>query len=195
MLRRTLAPLDSYLGDAAILDEAAFIARYAWPMFVAPEPPPELKSRLQRPETVLDEIGDETTIDLMAPGMAAASLEALCLEVRPINPGQSRMRIGRSPSSDVVLIDQSVSRAHAEISWEPSTERAVLMDLDTKNGTTVDQRKLAPRQEAILVPGCTISFGSLVVRYYSPRTFRTWIASGAPRSGASPSKWPSEETD
>lgn len=190
MLRRYLPPLDSYLGDATTMDEAAFLARYRWPVLVTPEPTPDLLSKLKRPETVVEEVGDETQLDLMAPGMAGASLDALCLELRPLDAQRNRIRIGRSPNSDVVLIDQSISRAHADILWDAPSERAVLIDLETKNGTSVDQRRIDPRQETILVAGCLITFGSLVTRYYSPKAFRTWLAAGAPRSGASPAKWP-----
>jgi hypothetical protein len=190
VLRRDLAPLDSYLADAMSLDEDAFADRYAWPVLVTPEPSPDLMRKLRRPDTVIQDQVTLTETDPMAPGMVGASLDALCLLVRPLDPGRTRMRIGRAPSADVVLIDESISRVHAELSWDPALERATLMDMDTKNGTFVDQRRLDPKKETLLVPGCVVSFGSLATRYYSPRTFRAWLATGAPRSGASPAKWP-----
>lgn len=193
MLRRYLPPLDSYLGDATTMDESAFLSRYRWPVLVTPEPTQDLLSKLKRPETVVDEIGDDTLLDVMNPGMAGASLDALCLVLRPLDAQRQRIRIGRSPNSDVVLIDHSISRAHADLLWDPASERAVLIDLDTKNGTSVDQRTLEPRKETILVSGSLVTFGSLVTRYYSPKGFRTWLVAGAPRSGASPAKWPGSE--
>jgi hypothetical protein len=190
VLRRDLAPLDSYLADAMSLDEHAFADRYCWPVLVTPEPSPDLMRKLRRPDTVVQDQVTLTEMDPMAPGMVGASLDALCLVIRPLDPGRTRMRIGRAPSADVVLIDESISRVHAELSWDPAVERALLMDMDTKNGTFVDQRRLDPKKETLLVPGCVVSFGSLATRYYSPRTFRAWLATGAPRSGASPAKWP-----
>jgi hypothetical protein len=190
VLRRDLAPLDSYLADAMSLDEDAFTARYAWPVLVTPPPSPDLMRKLRRPDTVVQDQVTLPEIDPMAPGMVGASLDALCLLVRPLDPGRTRMRIGRAPGADVVLIDESVSRVHAELTWDETIERATLADLDTKNGTFVDQRRLPPRKETFLVPGCVVSFGGLTTRFYSPRTFRAWLATGAPRSGASPAKWP-----
>ena|SRR5688572_5328214 len=190
MLRRDLAPLDSYLADAMSLDEDGFMDRYPWPVLVTPEPSPDLMRKLKRPDTVIQDQVTLPDMDPMAPGMVGASLDALCLLVRPLDRGRTRMRIGRAPSNDVVLIDESISRFHAELEWDATIERATLMDLDTKNGTFVDQKRLAPRTETFLVPGCLVSFGGLSTRYYSPRTFRAWLATGAPRSGASPAKWP-----
>ncbi len=191
MLRRDLAPLDSYLADAMSMDVAAFCDRYPWPVLVTPEPSPDLMRRLRRPETVVQEVTMSTQdLDPMAPGMVGASLDALCLLVRPLDPGRTRMRIGRAPSADVILIDESISRTHAELEWDRPAERALLTDLGTKNGTVVDHRRLAPRQSVLLVPGSVVMFGSLATRFYSPRTFRAWLATGAPRSGASPGKWP-----
>ena len=189
MLRRDLAPLDSYLADAMQLDEAAFVDRYPWPVLVTPEPSPDLMRKLKRADTVVQQI-TLSEMDPMAPGMVGASLDALCLQVRPLDPGRTRMRIGRAPSADVVLIDESISRVHAELTWDRGIERAMLIDLETKNGTFVDQRRLSPGKETTLVPGCVVAFGGLATRYYSPRTFRAWLATGAPRSGASPCKWP-----
>jgi hypothetical protein len=191
MLRRDLAPLDTYLADAMSLDDETFIDRYPWPVLVTPEPTRDLSRKLRRPpDTLIQEAITVADVDPMAPGMVGASLDALCLPVRPLDPGRTRMKIGRAPGADVVLIDESISRQHAELIWDKGTERGILIDLDAKNGTFVDQRRLAPRQETLLMPGCVIGFGGLVTRYYSPRTFRAWLATGAPRSGASPAKWP-----
>jgi hypothetical protein len=196
MLRRDLAPLDTYLADATSLEDEAFIDRYPWPVLITPAPSPELRRQLRRrPDTVVQAAPTLEDVDPMAPGMVGACLDALCLLVRPLDPGRTRMKIGRAPNSDVVLIDESVSRQHAELDWDRTAQRSLLKDLGTKNGTYVDQRRLEPDEEAQLMPGCLITFGALVVRYYSPRTFRAWLATGAPRSGASPSKWPRSERD
>jgi hypothetical protein len=190
MLRRDLPPLDAYLADATSLDDAAFVDRHPWPVLVTPEPSPDVLSKIRRPDTVVSDDITMPQVDPMAPGMVGASLDALCLELRPLDRTQSRILIGRSPGTDIVLIDESVSRHHAELRWDRATERGTLCDLETKNGTFVDQKRLDPRREVSLAAGTVIAFGALVTRYYPPRAFRAWLATGAPRSGASPGKWP-----
>ncbi|MCK6552483.1 FHA domain-containing protein [Myxococcota bacterium] len=193
MLRKDLPPLDSYLADAMSLDPSEFLARYHWPMLVIPEPNPAVMAKITRPETV---IRDDPTLmassDPTSPRMSGASLDALCLEVRP-KPGSSadRITLGRSPEADVVLIDETISRIHAELAWDRERERAMLTDHGGRNGTQVDGLRLPEHGRTVLVPGAVVAFGALVTRYYSPRAFLAWLSTGAPRAGASPGVWPS----
>jgi DNA-binding winged helix-turn-helix (wHTH) protein len=74
--------------------------------------------------------------------------------------------VGRDPGSRVWLDSSSVSRRHARIRVEGG--RAVLEDLDSKNGTRIgDTRVIAATP---LTDGDTVKFGSIEV------TFRTWAA-------------------
>lgn len=193
MLRPDLAPLDAYLGDAASLSDEAFLARYPWPVLVIPEPSPDVLSRIRRPETVIQDAGSHTLTSEIAlgPSMTGASLDALCLMARPKRgPASNRVSIGRSPDADVVLLDESVSRFHAELSWGASKENCVLTDLGAKNRTWLDEVQLAPHVRAELFPGAAVTFGSLGIRFYSPSAFLSWVNLGAPRSGAAPASWP-----
>lgn len=189
MLRPDLAPLDAYLGDAASLTEAEFLVRYPWPVLVIHEPSADVLSRIRRPETVIQEISVKTMtfdVDLSHPRVGA-SLDALCLMARPRRGvASNRVSMGRSPDADVVLLDESVSRFHAEISWGASKERCVLTDLGAKNGTFVDGVRLSAHVRAELFPGSAVTFGSLSARFYSPSGFFAWLEVGAPRSGAAP---------
>jgi hypothetical protein len=192
MLRKDLPPLDTYLADATTLDPAKFFARYPWPMLIIPEPDKAVLAMIKQPDTM---IHDESTlmaeIDPTSPRSSGASLDALCLEVRP-KPGSTadRITLGRSPEADVVLIDETISRMHAVISWDGERERAMLHDLGGRNGTFVDTVRLPPNGHAALVPGAVVAFGALVTRFYSPRAFLAWLSTGAPRAGASPGVWP-----
>jgi hypothetical protein len=191
MLRRNLPPLDAYLADAMSLDEAAFAERYVWPMLVLPEPPPKIKAQLSRPDTLLTEM--ETMVvegDPTSPLLSGASLNALCLELRPRRMSAKTITIGRSPDADVILIAETISRLHAELTWDPKRGSAVLRDLGGKNGILVDDARVPPQGKTELLPGAVIAFGGLVTRYHSPKSFHTWLWSGAPRAGASPGHWP-----
>lgn len=69
--------------------------------------------------------------------------------------------LGRAPGSTVQLTDNRVSRRHALI--EVTGTAPLLTDLDSTNGTTVnDEPVAAPRA---LVPGDVISLGGLVLRF------------------------------
>jgi RsiW-degrading membrane proteinase PrsW (M82 family)/pSer/pThr/pTyr-binding forkhead associated (FHA) protein len=69
-------------------------------------------------------------------------------QVVVLGPGR-RLRIGRGRESDVVLHDPKVSRAHAELSYEPDG-RVVLADLGSSNGTWVNGRRF---QEPVSLRG------------------------------------------
>jgi FHA domain-containing protein len=193
VLRKNLPPLDAYLADAATLDAVDFLARYVWPVLIIPEPDPEVLAQISRPNTVAYE--DVPTMmmpaDPMSPLLSGASLDALCLEVRPKKGGSTEsITLGRSPDVDVVLIDETISRVHASIAWDKVKERAILTDLGGKNGTHVDDIRLSANGRISLMPGSVITFGALVTRYHSPRSFYAWLSTGAPRAGAAPGVWP-----
>lgn len=193
MLRPDLAPLDAYLGDAVSLDEAQFLERYPWPVFVIPEPSEDVLKRIRRPETVIQDASSNTMTSEIAlsPAMSGASLDALILSARPKRgPASNRVSIGRSPDADIVVLDESVSRFHAELSWGASKEACVLTDLGAKNGTVLDGVELAPHLRAELFGGAAVTFGSVATRFYTPRAFLSWLSAGAPRSGAAPKGWP-----
>lgn len=66
--------------------------------------------------------------------------------------------VGRASTSDIVIADRQVSKAHALFrgagnDWD-------LSDLGSRNGTCVDDRRLVPRGDAVPVrSGAILSFG------------------------------------
>lgn len=93
-------------------------------------------------------------------------------ETRPgVEPGaavpyefdQSRIRIGRAPSSDVVLPHRSVSTLHATI--EQRGGRYVLVDHGTTNGSRVNGQKLVPERPKPLRDGDRIDLGAFVLAW------------------------------
>lgn len=58
-----------------------------------------------------------------------------------------KMIIGRKSDSDIPLPDESASRAHAEIYFEPSSSAVTITDLGSTNGTYVNRERLVqPRR-------------------------------------------------
>lgn len=193
MLRPDLAPLDAYLGDAISLRPEVFLERYPWPVLVIPEPSSDVLSRIRRPETVINEAAVNTLTSEIKVGasLTGASLDALCLMARPKRgTASNRVSMGRSPDADIVFLDESVSRFHAELSWGGSKENCVLTDLGAKNHTWLDGVQLAPQVRADLFSGAVVVAGSLAMRFYTPTAFLNWLSQGAPRFGAAPGSWP-----
>lgn len=67
--------------------------------------------------------------------------------------------VGRAPTNDIVLLDDSVSRHHARIDSGPAGAR--LIDLGSTNGTWRNGKRAADEP---LRPGDEIRFGAVVVR-------------------------------
>ena len=72
--------------------------------------------------------------------------------------------VGRHPASAIWINAASVSRSHAKITVSPA--RVLIVDLDSRNGTFVDGRRLSGPHH--LLDGAEVTFGSERV------TFREW---------------------
>src|SRR4051812_6757191 len=77
---------------------------------------------------------------------------------RPIT---TTVAIGRSPDSDFVIDDRTVSRHHATIRHE--SELWILVDLGSTNGTRVNGRRIDGR--AVIKPGDELGFGAATARF------------------------------
>lgn len=70
--------------------------------------------------------------------------------------------LGRTPENDVVIAETAVSKTHARFSCDFRGEWKV-MDLGSRNGTTVNGRRLAADQSAPINFGDPIILGGLAV--------------------------------
>lgn len=84
---------------------------------------------------------------------------------------RSRITVGRTPSSDVVLNEPSVSAQHA---WFELDEYGSLMiqDAGSKNGTIVNGRRLGTREVSWIQPMDQIKFGSISTFTCTPAVLR-----------------------
>ena len=56
--------------------------------------------------------------------------------------GGEETLIGRSPTTDITLLDEGISREHALIVYDPETGDHTIEDLQSTNGTKVNGRRI-----------------------------------------------------
>jgi hypothetical protein len=102
---------------------------------------------------------------------------------RELAPPESRLVIGRGDEADWVILDEELSREHAELrcGWDGTTIR----DLGSKNGTRVAGRPIT--EPVALHDGARIELGALVLVFRDPaeRHLR-----GEPADGPAPAPVP-----
>src|SRR5262249_34230845 len=113
---------------------------------------------------------------------------------RALPPPESRLIIGRGDEANWVILDEDLSRAHAEIrrGWDGVT----VVDLGSKNGTRVDGAR-AGGGPAALRDGAALALGKVVFRFRDPAE-RHLVGEPAatplrarPMPGPAPSRTPS----
>jgi hypothetical protein len=84
---------------------------------------------------------------------------------RTLPPPEARIVVGRGDDADWVILDEELSRTHAEVrrAWDGTTIR----DLGSKNGTRVDGEAIGDR-EVDLHDGARIELGDVVLHFRDP---------------------------
>jgi diguanylate cyclase (GGDEF)-like protein len=72
--------------------------------------------------------------------------------------------IGRQPECDICIADDSISRAHAEISKDHEKECTVT-DLDSTNGTYLNDRRIQPKELVTLKDGDLLKVGNIILKF------------------------------
>lgn len=73
------------------------------------------------------------------------------------------MTIGRDPTADLCVADQSISRKHAKILKQGET--VFVTDLGSSNGTYVNDKKLSPGEPVILAKEDMIKAGNSILKF------------------------------
>jgi len=151
-------------GDSGSVGHGTIIELGAYRVRVSAAPAGAVATSLQRTESLAREL----VRSLLGEG-AAPSLE---IERGP-GAGTSRalpspeatLVIGRGDEAAWVILDEDLSRTHAEIrrGWDGVT----VVDLGSKNGTRVDGRKVGA-EPVLLRDGATLTLGHLVMRFRDP---------------------------
>ncbi|MEK7468979.1 MAG: FHA domain-containing protein [Planctomycetota bacterium] len=78
-------------------------------------------------------------------------------------PLTGRGRIGRQMGCMVRIDDSRASREHAQVDYDPQLKHHFVTDLESRNGTYVNDTKIS--EATVLNPGDTIRIGDTVMRY------------------------------
>ncbi len=113
-------------------------------------------------------------------GEAKLSDEAAHYEAYPVikrgdSPWAGRISIGRTRTNDIVVEESAVSKLHAYIQGEPP--EATIMDVNSRNGVTVNGVKLSPNTPAPIASGAAFSLGSVAFVYYDAGAFFDFVRS------------------
>jgi len=85
---------------------------------------------------------------------------------RELAPPESRLVIGRGDDAHWIILDEDLSREHAEVrrGWDGVFVR----DLDSKNGTFIDNAPVDADGSSLLYDGATITLGNLAILFRDP---------------------------
>jgi len=155
-------------GDHGAIGDGLAFQFGACQVAVAPAPPGVAASPPQRTESLARELVRGLLGDGAAPALEVveqrAEVGAIVGARRALAPPESTLVIGRGDEAGWTIADEDLSRAHAEIrhGWDGIT----LVDLESKNGTEVDGRRVTGR--VVVRDGARIALGALVLRFDDP---------------------------
>jgi hypothetical protein len=144
------------VGDGVTLELGSYRVRITpAPAGAAPAPPQRTESLARELMRSLLGDGAQPTLELTT-GPGAPSSRALA-------PPESSLVIGRGDEANWIILDEDLSRAHAEIrrGWDGTR----IIDLGSKNGTRVDGTNVA---EAPLHDGARIELADVVFVFRDP---------------------------
>jgi hypothetical protein len=94
--------------------------------------------------------------------------------------------LGRGSSVDVIVPFETVSRRHARVTWDEAGQLTIT-DEDSKNGTFVNGKELAPNTPAPLNDGDQVKLGDVGGVFLMPPSFHQRLReTQKPRSSARP---------
>ena len=82
-------------------------------------------------------------------------------QVLPFKLNDELTTLGSDPDNSIVIDNAAISSFHAEIRFEPSGKVYEIIDLDSRDGTRVNGKKIMRRH---LENGDTIHFGQVVAK-------------------------------
>jgi hypothetical protein len=95
-------------------------------------------------------------------------------ETRP-NPFEEGISVGRAAVNDVVLPHKSISRFHAYLQCEATSDRWALADAASRNGTFADGVPLKANVPSLLGGANRLRIGDLDLTFLSAEAFVRWL--------------------
>jgi hypothetical protein len=81
---------------------------------------------------------------------------------RDVSADQQTVTLGRLASNDIVIAEASISKVHAAFALEPGSD-ATIVDLGSRNGTTVNGKRITPHKPLPISFGDPIVVGGVAV--------------------------------
>jgi predicted component of type VI protein secretion system len=151
-------------GDSASIGHGMIVELGKYRVRVSPAPADARATPPQRTESLARELVRSLLGEGAAPWLEIErGTNAGTRRLLP--PPEAKLVIGRGDEATWVILDEDLSRAHAEIrrGWDGVT----VVDLDSKNGTRVDGAKLGS-EPVELHDGATLALGDIVMRFRDP---------------------------
>jgi diguanylate cyclase (GGDEF)-like protein len=76
----------------------------------------------------------------------------------------NNMVIGRQPDCDICIVDDSISRSHAEISKDHENKYTAT-DLDSTNGIYLNNIRINPKESVTLIDGDLLKVGNTILKF------------------------------
>ena len=182
MLRTEPIFLQGFLREADELSEDDFLAKHDHPFLVVPG------IEVSCLESVIGAAlpqGQEPSAQWSSLSASGVGTVVVCLGLRPKDRlSMDRMTLGRAPEADIVILDDTVSKFHLEISWDAIRERCLLTDLNSRNGTRISDQVVPPGANGRISSGDTLKLGTVKARFFTSRAFLSWLRNRA--VGSSP---------
>ncbi len=159
----TVGGSDRAAGDSGPIGDGITLTFGALTVAVAPAPAGSLVSAPMRTESL--------ALELVRSMLGAAAAPTFTVETGPrigarraLAPPPSTLIIGRGDEASWVILDEDLSRTHAEVrrGWDGVSIR----DLDSKNGTAIDGTPVTAWTP--LHHGARIALGKVIVRFDDP---------------------------
>ena len=167
-MKRDLAAEEDVAIATLELDRAAFVAGFpTWFLIIPVEQAakPSVRFRtvasedLKRLVAATDEDQGAPT-SFKSPRWSRQQWRAEPLKKRITSPFADRISIGRASNVDVVIRSRVVSKLHAHFVLDGEGGPTVT-DLDSHNGTFINNCRMAPHEAGVVSNGDVVSFGQL----------------------------------
>lgn len=156
--------VQDFIRAALDLDQAGFVQRVSVPVLIWNAP--ESSSPFAWGQT------QESDLEKTIPSARELLLRGNRLPVLQIRGRRSdrpgEVQIGRDPSNDVVVKEETISSKHARFVRNDLTGSYAVLDLSSTNGSKVNGRSIFSTKPLILFDGDLISFGDSVFLFFYP---------------------------
>ena len=164
MAEAKLGGMTRAAGDSGSIGHGMTLELGAYRVRIGPSPMGTLATPVQRTESLARELVRNLLGEGAAPSFEIESGPHAGAK-RSLPPPEATLVIGRGDEASWVILDEDLSRSHAEIrrGWDGTT----VVDLGSKNGTRVNGTKIGA-SPVMLSDGARVALGHVVLRFHDP---------------------------